>query len=93
MRKLQNDFERMIVMYKAPNGMVFEDYWAARKWSREQIQKEFDDLLKNNSGVCPKCGEVCFKSNVRGIFICRNCLRAFVPEEDEKNERKNTNKI
>lgn len=78
-------------MYKTPNGMVFEDYWAAMKWGREQIQKEFDELLKGNSGTCPKCGKVCFKSNERDVFICGKCLRVFVPEDE--NESKNTNKI
>lgn len=69
MRKLQNDFERMIGMYTAPNGMVFKDYWAAMEYNREEIQKDYDELFGKNKVKCPLCKKSAVKSEVKEIYM------------------------
>ena len=91
MRKLQNDFERMIGMYTAPNGMVFKDYWAAMEYNRQEIQKELKKIFeKANKGICPKCKRVCLKSSVKDVYVCKSCMMAFTPKEND-DECKNSN--
>lgn len=72
-------------MYTAPNGMVFKDYWAAMEYNREEIQKDYDELFGKNKVKCPLCNKPAIKSEVKEIYICGYCNRAFslIQGEDE----------
>lgn len=85
MRKLQNDFERMIGMYTAPNGMIFDNYFDSMEYNREEIQKDYDELFGKNKVKCPLCKKSAVKSEVKEIYICGYCNRAFslIQGEDE----------
>ena len=75
-------------MYVTPNGMIFESYGAAMDYNRKEIEKEFDTLFWKNETVCPACKNVCIKSEVRDIYICGHCNRAFSLEvvKDESKD-------
>ena len=81
----------MIGMYTAPNGMIFKDYWAAMEYNRQEIKKELKKIFeKANKGICPKCKSVCLKSSVKDVYVCRSCMMAFTPKEND-DECKNSN--
>ena len=78
-------------MYTAPNGMVFKDYWAAMEYNRQEIQKELKKIFeKAYKGICPKCKRVCLKSSVKDVYVCKSCMMAFTPKEND-DECKNSN--
>lgn len=78
-------------MYVTPNGMIFKDYWAAMEYNRQEIQKELEKIFeKANKGICPKCKSVCLKSSVKDVYVCRSCMMAFTPKEND-DESKNSN--
>lgn len=77
-------------MYTAPNGMIFEDYWAAMEYNRQEIKKELKKIFeKANKGICPKCKRVCLKSSVKDVYVCKSCMMAFTPKEND-DESKNS---
>lgn len=78
-------------MYVTPNGMIFKDYWAAMEYNRQEIQREFKKIFeKANKGICPKCKRACLKSSVNDVYVCRSCMMAFTPKEND-DESKNSN--
>ena len=78
-------------MYIAPNGMKFKDYWEAMEYNRQEIKKELKKIFeKANKGICPKCKSVCLKSSVKDVYVCRSCMMAFTPKEND-DESKNSN--
>lgn len=78
-------------MYVTPNGMIFKDYWAAMEYNRQEIQKELKkNFEKANKGICPKCKRVCLKSSVKDVYVCKSCMMAFTPKEND-DESKNSN--
>ena len=79
-------------MYIAPNGMKFKDYWEAMEYNRQEIKKELKKIFeKANKGICPKCKRVCLKSSVKDVYVCRSCMMAFTPKENDDDESKNSN--
>lgn len=78
-------------MYIAPNGMKFKDYWEAMEYNRQEIKKELKKIFeKANKGICPKCKRVCLKSSVKDVYVCKSCMMAFTPKEND-DESKNPN--
>ena len=81
----------MIGMYTAPNGMIFDNYFDSMEFNRREIQKELEKIIGGrNKSLCPKCKNVCLKSSVKDVYVCRSCMMAFTPKEND-DESKNPN--
>ncbi len=73
-------------MYVTPNGMIFKDYWAAMEYNRKEIQKDYDELFGKNKVKCPLCNKSAVKSEVKEIYICGYCNRAYSLKEGESED-------
>ena len=77
-------------MYTAPNGMIFDNYFDSMEFNRREIQKELEKIIgERNKSLCPKCKRACLKSSVNDVYVCRSCMMAFTPKEND-DESKNS---